>query len=452
MSENSALNFKDYDKLERKCFCEKLENFLLIEHDFVEGSLVVSLNAPFGSGKTTFLSMWKDDFEGRKKMDEKLPTAIILNAWESDYCGDPLLSIVASLIHVAETDEPKEAASRLKLLRDAAEDIAWFSIGSTNSTFSKWAGIDPLAGVKLAKEKKESKKPKVLDFVTLYEKRTQSLQKLKAALRENFGGEHPKVFIFVDELDRCRPDYAISYLETIKHVFDIHGLVFVLAVDYGQLESSAKALFGEGLVFSEYFRKFVQRSFNLPMPSEAGLESLARHYAQNYIEKQNKRMSMIKMPDAVDRITELSLALKMTPRQIQEVFRIVGHTSIGNVDTRGGLYWCIGSALILMASLKVSSQPYYVSLGDESETPENFAAFLLSLFKPKEARWWFSVYATSSQRQINDLPGVFQKTGLSGKDEPIDLNPFTQGWGSYSYAGLPKIYQEIESASTFAQK
>ncbi|GAI99518.1 unnamed protein product, partial [marine sediment metagenome] len=28
----------------------------------------------------------------------------------------------------------------------------------------------------------------------------------------------PNILIFVDEIDRCRPDYAISYLETIKHV------------------------------------------------------------------------------------------------------------------------------------------------------------------------------------------------------------------------------------------
>jgi hypothetical protein len=181
MSENSALNFKDYDKLDRKSFCEKLEKYFLVEHDFVEGSLVVSLNAPFGSGKTTFLSMWKNDLEARIKTNENLPATIILNAWENDHCGDPLLSIVASLIHVAETVKPKESESRLKRLRDAAEDVAWFAIGSTNSAFAKWAGIDPLDGVKLAKEKKESKKPKIPDFVTLYEKRREALQKLKAA-------------------------------------------------------------------------------------------------------------------------------------------------------------------------------------------------------------------------------------------------------------------------------
>jgi hypothetical protein len=253
-------------------------------------------------------------------------------------------------------------------------------------------------------------------------------------------------------LDRCRPDYAISYLETIKHVFDIHGLVFVLAVDYEQLESSAKALFGEGLIFPEYFRKFVQRSFNLPKPNEAALESLARHYAENFIEKQNKRTSMIKLADTANRITELSLALKMTPRQIQEVFRIVGHTSIGNSETRGGLYWCLGAGLVLMATLKVSSNAYYVLLGDESAVPEKLAIYLRSLFKPKLARWWFSIYATSSQRQIDDLQGIFQRTGLIVNNEHLDLVAFTDGWGSFSvYSWFPKIYYEIETASTFGQ-
>ncbi|WAF58355.1 KAP family NTPase [Aeromonas caviae] len=34
-------------------------------------------------------------------------------------------------------------------------------------------------------------------------------------------------FILIDELDRCRPSYAVEMLETIKHIFDISGVVFV---------------------------------------------------------------------------------------------------------------------------------------------------------------------------------------------------------------------------------
>jgi KAP family P-loop domain len=56
-------------------------------------------------------------------------------------------------------------------------------------------------------------------------------------------------------------------------VFDVHGLIFILAVDYDQLEVSAKALFGAGLRFPDYFRKFVQRMITLPKPDESKLQN-----------------------------------------------------------------------------------------------------------------------------------------------------------------------------------
>jgi hypothetical protein len=39
----------------------------------------------------------------------------------------------------------------------------------------------------------------------------------------------------VDELDRCRPDFALSLLEKIKHLFDVKGVSFVILTDKFQL-------------------------------------------------------------------------------------------------------------------------------------------------------------------------------------------------------------------------
>ena len=58
---------------------------------------------------------------------------------------------------------------------------------------------------------------------------------LKKALNENDNATE-NLFVFIDELDRCRPTYAIELLERIKHLLDIDGLVFILAMDCsGQL-------------------------------------------------------------------------------------------------------------------------------------------------------------------------------------------------------------------------
>ena len=57
-----------------------------------------------------------------------------------------------------------------------------------------------------------------------------------------------KVFVLVDELDRCRPTYAIEMLETIKHFFSLDNYIFVVATDTNQLSHSIKAVYGLSLI------------------------------------------------------------------------------------------------------------------------------------------------------------------------------------------------------------
>src|SRR5262249_46073278 len=55
----------------------------------------------------------------------------------------------------------------------------------------------------------------------------------------------PPVVFFVDELDRCRPDYAVEFLEVAKHLFSVEGMVFVLAINAAQLANAIRSLYGE---------------------------------------------------------------------------------------------------------------------------------------------------------------------------------------------------------------
>ncbi|WP_241496697.1 P-loop NTPase fold protein [Aeromonas caviae] len=67
----------------------------------------------------------------------------------------------------------------------------------------------------------------------------------------------------IDELDRCRPSYAVEMLETIKHIFDISGVVFVLATDTEQLQHAIKVIYGEGFDAESYLGRFFHRRFTL---------------------------------------------------------------------------------------------------------------------------------------------------------------------------------------------
>ena len=457
MEKSTGPTFLVHDKFKLEPFCKRLEKFLAVEHDFVEGSLVVSLNAPFGSGKSTFLSMWKADLDQAQAPDR--PKAIMLNAWESDYCGDPLLSVMSGLIGACGSKEGKEA------LHEACKDIGWFATTLLNNAVAKWTGVDAQAAGKVAEEKRRTRTPPKPNSLAHFEHQTTALQKLKEALRQSYGSECPRAFIFVDELDRCRPDYAISYLETIKHVFDIHGLVFILAVDIIQLESSAKALFGQGLNFPEYFRKFVQRSFTLPLPGEPGIRELAEHYVEKYVLGNGKRSTRLSVKNAeglptIERIIELLVTLNATPRQMQEIFRVLGHASAHEEEGGGYHNWGTPCGLILLSILKVLNHSIYIKIGSRSLGVQELCKYLKPLPKVSLA-WWAYMYLSGTETEsVGNSPApltIEVKNGFRDLAKSIGINIddqgasfedkyFTRPWGRERTADVWRLYSKIETA------
>jgi hypothetical protein len=75
----------------------------------------------------------------------------------------------------------------------------------------------------------------------------------------------PVVFV-IDELDRCRPSYAVGLLEKVKHLFSVDGLVFVLGIDRHQLAQSVRSLYGSGMDADGYLRRFIDLDYRLPEP------------------------------------------------------------------------------------------------------------------------------------------------------------------------------------------
>ncbi|WP_295033221.1 P-loop NTPase fold protein [Shewanella sp.] len=86
------------------------------------------------------------------------------------------------------------------------------------------------------------------------------------AARDDYNRKYP-AFVFIDELDRCRPSYAVEMLEVIKHIFDIDGVVFIVATDTAQLQHAVKAIYGEGFDARTYLSRFFNSRFTLRQPS-----------------------------------------------------------------------------------------------------------------------------------------------------------------------------------------
>ena len=80
--------------------------------------------------------------------------------------------------------------------------------------------------------------------------------------------QEKQLIVFVDELDRCRPDYAVQMLERIKHFFAIDNIIFVLSIDKKVLCKSIKAVYGGLEIDTEaYLRRFIDLEFDLPEPN-----------------------------------------------------------------------------------------------------------------------------------------------------------------------------------------
>ena len=111
-----------------------------------------------------------------------------------------------------------------------------------------------------------------IDIYTEYIDIKSEIENIKVFLKsweESF--KDKPVVVIIDELDRCRPDYAVKTLEVLKHFFDIPGFVFILAIDEEQLKSSVETLFGTKN-FDGYKRKFINNSFILPNQIKKNLQ------------------------------------------------------------------------------------------------------------------------------------------------------------------------------------
>ena len=113
-----------------------------------------------------------------------------------------------------------------------------------------------------------------------FERAKQAVLEMKAGLRNIISAlENSMIIIIIDELDRCRPTYAIKLLEEIKHLFDVKGLVFIFGTHGKQLGSSISGAYGDKFNGHDYMRRFIDREYKLRTPLPINLvDHLRKQY------------------------------------------------------------------------------------------------------------------------------------------------------------------------------
>ncbi|TCK05376.1 KAP family P-loop NTPase fold protein [Phorcysia thermohydrogeniphila] len=69
--------------------------------------------------------------------------------------------------------------------------------------------------------------------------------------------------VLIDNLDRCRPDYVLHFLASVKDILKMRGILFIVAYDKTELLNVIKKTFGEKIDVESYLRKYIAVEFSL---------------------------------------------------------------------------------------------------------------------------------------------------------------------------------------------
>lgn len=245
------------DRLDRGIIAQNLTKII----DSIDESLVLSIDSAWGTGKTTFIKMWEKflELEGEYK-------TVYFNAWENDDAGDPLLAIMSQ---IEDAFQSEGKTSKFEKVREQGKILLKKALPTALKIATH--GLLDLKGINLG-EFNEGQMTDLAEKIgevefKLFKQEKIAKEKFQISLKEYQKEQNKKIVIFIDELDRCRPSFAIETLERIKHIFNINGYVFVLSLDRKQLSNSIATMYGHNMDSVGYLRRFFDIEYLLPIPN-----------------------------------------------------------------------------------------------------------------------------------------------------------------------------------------
>lgn len=270
--------FDTHDEFNRKPIAENIIRLLTSPIDLSP----MVIDGGWGTGKTEFCQKLI------RLMEQQHPDCqpVYIDAFRSDHSGEPLLALLAEIIKTCtpeDTDgQPSEKRKSITRVFSKAAKFGIKTVLNAGFRYFFKQGMDELVDefrqdgsneqeVKNAAETVTDVAAKITDYTidatveALLKEQIEAeknLETLKACLTE-LAADKP-IILFIDELDRCRPDYAVDMLEVIKHVFDIENVKVVLVTNTKQLRAAINHRYGVEVDAQKYLDKFLKYSFALP--------------------------------------------------------------------------------------------------------------------------------------------------------------------------------------------
>ncbi len=260
-TKENLLQTMNEDLLDRN---KDLKNFCrLLQHQ--QGMSSVAIDGRWGSGKTFFvkqcallLSSTNSLSYLNQEMKEKVYDsindkdfienladnkflAVYYDAWKNDTEEDPVLSLIYEIIQQLDLKGGLIDLDNLSSVLTSALSVV--TGRDVTDFFNKVKDVNLLNNIQ------EEKK---MDAI---------LQKFFV---EALNEKCERLVIFVDELDRCRPSFAIKVLERIEHYFVNDRITFVFSMNIEQLQHTIKAFYGNDFDACRYLDRFFDIRLSLP--------------------------------------------------------------------------------------------------------------------------------------------------------------------------------------------
>ena len=177
------------------------------------------------------------------------------------------------------------------------------------------------------------------------------------------GSKESPLVIIIDELDRCKPSYAVEVIEQIKHLFSVNNIVFILVMNRPQLEESVKHVYGPSIDAKTYLQKFINVETQLPKRTSDKYYNDVRDYIQRL-----RDLHQIEMWDAEDTLFQffehVAIHRALSLRELERVItNIAVLYAVSDKD-----HFSLSPLVVFLACVKVEDPGLYLALHNNEIT------------------------------------------------------------------------------------
>jgi hypothetical protein len=314
------------DHLDRAKFVDSMvhhiDSLAEIELDHLPAPRVLAIDAPWGRGKSWIATRLHEKLRHERKV-------AFIDAFRYDHHDDAFAVIASSVLAALQP----ETAARRKLLASAGEvmkSLVPIALKAAVRVGARAVGLD---GEEVNKEIKkvteevvdaagEFSEGTVEKLFENYANAQMAQDNFVCALSEVTKSLDKPFVVIIDELDRCRPTFALAVLERVKHLFSSEKVVFVLFWNAQAIHGAIRHIYGHGSQAEAYLSKFVAQSLNLPWPQ--GRESGALFGYGLFVQKEIERVHPLarNVDDFRHTLSALGQVFDLSLRDVQKaIFR-----------------------------------------------------------------------------------------------------------------------------------